>query len=60
MLFVSFRFWAILLPLCVLLYFVLGKTARGQNIVLLIASVIFYASYDLKYLLILALSIAVT
>ena len=58
--FVSFQFWAVLLPLCFLAYVLAGSTARGQNIVLLIASVIFYGSYDLKYLLILALSIAVT
>lgn len=58
--FVSFQFWAILLPLCFLLYVLLGRTARGQNIVLLITSVIFYVSYDFKYLLTLALSIAVT
>ena len=58
--FVSFQFWALLLPLCFLFYVLCGKTARGQNIVLLAASVIFYASYDLKYLLVLAMSIAVT
>ena len=58
--FVSFQFWAILLPLCFLFYVLLGKTARGQNIVLLITSVIFYVSYDFKYLLTLVLSIAVT
>ncbi len=58
--FVSFQFWAVLLPLCFLAYVLAGRTARGQNSVLLIASVIFYGSYDLKYLLILALSIAVT
>ena len=58
--FVSFQFWALLLPLCFLFYVLCGKTARGQNIVLLAVSVIFYASYDLKYLLVLAMSIAVT
>lgn len=58
--FVSFQFWALLLPLCFLFYVLCGKTVRGQNIVLLAASVIFYASYDLKYLLVLAMSIAVT
>ncbi len=58
--FVSLQFWAVLLPLCFLFYILLGKTARGQNVVLLIASVIFYGSYDVKYLIILALSIAVT
>lgn len=58
--FVSFQFLALLLPLCFLFYVLLGKTAQGQNVVLLIASVIFYGSYDLKYLIVLALSIAVT
>lgn len=58
--FVSIQFWALLLPLCFLCYVLFGKTARGQNVVLLIASIIFYASYDVKYLLILALSIVVT
>ena len=58
--FVSIQFWALLLPLCFLAYVLAVKTARGQNIVLLIASVIFYASYDVKYLIVLALSIAVT
>ena len=58
--FVSFQFWAILLPAFFLLYWLFGKTARGQNIVLLIASLVFYGSYDLKYLLVLGASIAVT
>ena len=60
MAFVSIKFWALLLPLCFLFYVLLGKTARGQNIVLLAASAIFYASYDAKYLIVLAMSIAVT
>ncbi len=60
MAFVSIQFWALLLPLCFLFYVLLGKTAKGQNIVLLIAGIIFYASYDVKYLIVLALSIAVT
>ena len=58
--FVSFQFWAVLLPVFFLLYWLFGKTARGQNIVLLIASLVFYGSYDLKYLLVLGTSIAVT
>lgn len=58
--FVSIQFWALLLPLCFLFYVLLGKSARGQNAVLLAASIIFYASYDVKYLFVLALSIAVT
>jgi len=58
--FVSFQFWAILLPLFFLLYILFGKTAKRQNIVLLIAIIIFYGSYDFKYLIVLAASIAVT
>lgn len=58
--FVSIQFWAVLLPLLFLAYALCGRTARGQNIVLLIGSIIFYGSYDLKYLLVLAASIAIT
>ena len=58
--FVSFQFWAVLLPIVYLLYLLLGKTAKMQNIILLIASIVFYASYDLKYLIVLAISIFVT
>ena len=58
--FVSFQFWAVLLPAIFLLYVLFGKTAKGQNIVLLAASIVFYGSYDLSYLIILGASIAVT
>ena len=58
--FVSFQFWAVLLPIVYLLYLLLGKTAKTQNIILLVASIVFYASYDLKYLIVLAISILVT
>lgn len=58
--FVSFQFWAVLLPIVYLLYLLLGKTAKMQNIILLVASIVFYASYDLKYLIVLAISILVT
>lgn len=58
--FINFNFWALFLPIVFLLYVLFGKTSRGQNIVLLLASAVFYSSYDYKYLLILALSIAVT
>lgn len=58
--FINFNFWALFLPVCFLLYAVFGKTARGQNLVLLLAGAVFYGSYDYKYLLIMALSIAVT
>lgn len=58
--FINFNFWAVFLPVCFAVYALAGKTARIQNIILLLASVVFYSSYDYKYLLILALSIAVT
>lgn len=58
--FVSFSFWAVLLPLCYAAYALCRKSVRGQNLVLLAASIIFYASYDVKYLIILGASIAVT
>ena len=58
--FINFNFWALFLPVCFAVYALAGKTARIQNIILLLASVVFYSSYDYKYLLILALSIAVT
>ena len=50
--FVNLQFWALFLPLCFLAY-ALMKSAGGQNAVLLLASLVFYASYDIKYLLLL-------
>ncbi len=50
--FVNLQFWALFLPLCFLVY-ALMRSARGQNAVLLLASLVFYASYDFKYLLLL-------
>lgn len=58
--FVSFQFWAVLLPIVYLLYLLLGRTAKIQNFILLAASIIFYGSYDLKYLIVLGASILVT
>ena len=58
--FINFNFWALFLPLCFAVYAIFGKTARIQNIILLLASVLFYSSYDYKYFIVLALSIAVT
>lgn len=57
---VSIEFLALLLPITFVLYVLCGRTARGQNIVLLLASAVFYGCYDIKYLLVLAASIAVT
>lgn len=50
--FVNLQFWALFLPLCFLAY-ALMRSAGGQNAVLLLASLVFYASYDIKYLLLL-------
>lgn len=57
--FVNLQFWALFLPLCFLLY-ALMRSARGQNLVLLLASLVFYASYDFKYVLLLLACTAVT
>lgn len=57
--FVNLQFWALFLPLCFLLY-ALMRSARGQNLVLLLASLVFYASYDLKYVLLLLCCTAIT
>lgn len=56
--FVNLQFWALFLPLCFLAY-ALMRSAKGQNSVLLLASLVFYASYDLKYLLLLLACTAV-
>ena len=50
--FVNLQFWALFLPLSFLAY-ALMRSAKGQNAVLLLASLVFYASYDLKYPLLL-------
>lgn len=60
MTFVSYKFWALFLPAVFLLYALLRKTAKGQNLVLLLASAVFYGSYDVKYLIVLAASILLT
>lgn len=57
---VSIEFLALLLPITFIFYVLCGKTARGQNIVLLAASAVFYGCYDLKYILVMAASIALT
>ena len=52
--FVNLQFWALFLPLCFAVY-AMVRSARGQNLVLLLASLVFYASYDYKYVLLLLL-----
>jgi len=53
--FTSLVFWIFFLA-CLLIYW-LGKSSRWQNVVLLVASLIFYASYSLLHLFLLTLSI---
>ena len=57
--FVNLQFWALFLPLCFLIYAIM-RSAKGQNAVLLLASLVFYASYDFKYLLLLIACTAVS
>ena len=52
--FVNLQFWALFLPVCFAVY-AMARSARGQNLVLLLASLVFYASYDYKYVLLLLL-----
>lgn len=54
--FVNLQFWALFLPLCFTVYAMM-RSARGQNLVLLLACLVFYASYDYKYVLLLLLCI---
>ena len=56
MVFNSFGF-AIFLPIVFLLYwFVFNKTSKTQNLLLLVASVVFYSIADLKFVSLLAIS----
>lgn len=57
--FVNLQFWALFLPLCFLVYAMM-RSAGGQNAVLLLASLVFYASYDIKYLLLLIACTAIS
>ena len=59
--FTSFQFLIILLPITLVVYWIAGKSKRIlQNIILMVASFVFYASYDFKYLIFLILSIVIT
>lgn len=60
MTFTDFRFWAIFLPLIFIIFFALKRWIFIQNIFLLGASFFFYSSYDIKYVLLLLLSILIT
>ena len=56
--FVNLQFWALFLPLCFAAY-ALARSARGQNLVRLLASLVLYAGYDCKYVLLLLLCTAI-
>lgn len=59
--FTSFEFLLILLPVTLVIYWVAGDSKRIlQNIILMVASFVFYSSYDFKYLIFLLLSIGIT
>lgn len=58
MLFSSFEFIFLFLPLTLFGYFLFGKiSARSSNIFLLIASFIFYGWWDIRYIPLLVVSI---
>lgn len=57
--FISIRFLVLFLPICLLLHSLL-RPMKAKNLVLLLASLVFYACYDIKYVLFLLLSIALT
>ena len=60
MFFTDFQFWIIFLPVVFLLFLLLKKYPRLQNLLLFIASIFFYSCYDIKYVLLLFLSIFIT
>ena len=59
MLFSSLIFLYVFFPLCLLLYF-LCRDLRAKNVVLLIASLLFYAWGEPRWILLLLASILVT
>ena len=56
---ISVRFLLLFLPIVVLVHYVV-KPLRMKNIILLMASIVFYACYDVKYVVFFTLSIALT
>ena len=56
---ISVRFLLLFLPIVFLVHYVV-KPLRMKNIILLMASIVFYACYDVKYVVFLTLSIALT
>lgn len=58
--FTNILFWLILLPSFFICYYIIRKNLRIQNCLLLIFSVFFYACYDVKYVIFLAISICIT
>ena len=60
MTFTIFQFWAVFLPLVFLLFWTLKKWPLCQSLLLFIANIFFYSCYDMKYVLLLFLSIFIT
>lgn len=58
--FISVPFLAVFLPVTFLIYWIFRKHPKVQNAILVAASLIFYACYDWKYLIFLAVSVCVT
>lgn len=59
MLFNTFAFFCVFLPLALIGYFTLSRRSlRGSIVLLLVASVVFYSYWDIRYLPLLAASIA--
>lgn len=58
--FTSSEFLLCFLPIVFFLYVCCWKYVKIQNILLLIASLVFYAFYDIKYIIFLVFSIMIT
>lgn len=59
MVFSSLSFIYIFLPICIFLYFVVARSLRQKNVVLLIMSLIFYAWGEPKWIVLMVVSTAV-
>ena len=58
--FTSLYFAIVFLPIVLIIYWLVSRWVLVQNIVLLIASLVFYSFYDVKYIILLFMSILVT
>lgn len=59
MVFSSLSFIYIFLPICIFLYFIVARSIRQKNVVLLIMSLIFYAWGEPKWIVLMVISTAV-